>query len=556
MKRFWRSMAAILALLSCGLLNLPACTTLIVTKGASADGCMYVAHCDDNVGNDQSIVAVPARRFGANATRNVYPSTGAVGPLPQFNVTQAHRLVSKDFGPGYDVPGEPLSIPIGTIPQVRSTYAYLTGSYGILNEKGLMFGECTDVANINIPPEKGKLIFYSTELSNIALERCTNPRDAIKLMGQLIDTYGYYGTAETLPVADKDEAWVFEMAPSPDGKGGLWVAQRVPDGQVFAAANELRIREISVDNPDQIVTQHTIDVIKASNWVKYGADGKTVDWAPSVSPPENPTYICTRRVWRIFSLCAPSLNLPAKLEGPFSRTYPFTVKPDKKVSLNDIMAIYRDHYEGTEFDLTKGVGAGPFGLPYRYGGARPEEFARYKTTDGNAPGAWERPIGASYTGYATICQYGSQMPAPVVWIALCTVAESVFIPHTATMIPPSYEKQSCLVFDPEKAWWICNDVVEITASKYCYIIKDVKAKSSSIEEAEQKLVASFNGSRDSRKFAKALYDNSLSTLKDWNKLYGQLRIRYAQGSVGPRYIGYPADWLLTTEYMNRSPSQY
>ena len=113
-----------------------------------------------------------------------------------------------------------------------------------MNEHGLMFGECTNGAHISNPPKVGKRLFYSAELSRVALERCKTAREAVELIGNLIDTYGYYGTGETLPVGDGKEAWIIEMAPSPTGEGGLWVAQRIPDGEYWVSANKFTIREL------------------------------------------------------------------------------------------------------------------------------------------------------------------------------------------------------------------------------------------------------------------------------------------------------------------------
>lgn len=207
-----------------------ACTTMIVTRGASVDGSVMVSHSDDNDLADQSIVFVPARDWPEGSLRPVYASAVANGELPQFNAFFVPRLADAQRAPGYAHVGAPRSIPLGHIPQAKHTFAYLDGNYGIMNEHGLMFGECTDGSLVANDPEPGRRIFYSSELARVALERCRTAREAIRLMGELIETYGYYGTGETLPMADKDEAWVMEMAPSPEGVGGLWVAQRVPDG--------------------------------------------------------------------------------------------------------------------------------------------------------------------------------------------------------------------------------------------------------------------------------------------------------------------------------------
>ena len=224
------------------------CTTMIITKGASADGSMMVAHSDDDELGDQRIIYVPAMDHKPGTMRQVF---------------QEHyrypRIVTDERGPGYTTSGYPPTQPIGLIPQAAHTYAYFDGNYGIMNEHNLMMGECTNGANYEPEPvtvddskKTGKHIrlFYSSELSRIALERYTKARDAILFMGQLIEEYGYYSTGETLLVADEDDAWVFEMCALPDEKyHSVWVAQRVPDGEFFVAANEFRIRKVEEDNP-------------------------------------------------------------------------------------------------------------------------------------------------------------------------------------------------------------------------------------------------------------------------------------------------------------------
>ncbi|MEA1919602.1 MAG: C69 family dipeptidase, partial [Campylobacterota bacterium] len=219
------------------------CTTMLITKGASKDGSVFVAHSDDSEMFDNRLVHVSAADHKPGSMRAVYYDPAALGNRPEFNSDVLRRYVGKDRSPVYDDPTHPQSIPLGYIPQVEHTYAYFEGNYGIMNEHQLMFGEATNGAKVTAEPKPGKLLFYSSELSRVALERTKTAREAIKLIGHLIDTYGYYGTGETLPVGDTKEGWVIEMAPSPEGEGGLWVAKKVPDGEVFVAANEFRIRD-------------------------------------------------------------------------------------------------------------------------------------------------------------------------------------------------------------------------------------------------------------------------------------------------------------------------
>jgi len=312
-----------------------ACTTTIVTKGASADGSVMVSHSDDNDLGDQSLVFVPARDWPEGAQRPVYDSAVAVQENPATNTFLVPRLSDPKRAPGYNHPATPRAVPLGFIPQVRHTFAYIDGNYGVMNEHGLMFGECTDGAHNTCTAEPGKRIFYSSELARVALERCKTAREAIELMGALIEQYGYYGTGETLPVADKNEAWVMEMAPSPAGTGGLWVAQRVPDGQFFVAANEFRIRDITPGNPDQMYGKTLFATVERYNMRSPRDASKPLDWLTTVSDGEyNHPYYSLRRVWRAFSMAAPSLKLPGlgSRERPQPAPYPFSVKPDSPLS--------------------------------------------------------------------------------------------------------------------------------------------------------------------------------------------------------------------------------
>ncbi len=182
------------------------CTTTLTGKDASADGSVMVSHTDDGLG-DPRVVFVPAMDHPERALRPVFYESAAMGYLPEWGGSQTHRLVTDSRGPGYRNPDEPASVPIGFIPQVPHTFAYIDGNYGIMNEHQVSIDECTNKAKVHPLPEPGKRIFYSAELSRVALERSTTAREAIEVMGVLIDTYGYYGTGETLLVADPEEGW-------------------------------------------------------------------------------------------------------------------------------------------------------------------------------------------------------------------------------------------------------------------------------------------------------------------------------------------------------------
>ncbi len=552
-----------------------ACTTVVVTPKASADGSMMVAHSDDNHLSDQSIVFVPARDWPKGSTRPVYASAVANGPLPKFNTVLVPRLTGSDRSPTYmrTVDGKK-SIPIGYIPQVAHTYAYIDGNYGIMNEHGLMFGECTNGSFVANGPEKGKRLFYTSELSRVALERCKTAREAVILMGKLVEEYGYYGTGETMPVADAKEAWIFEVTPSPTGTGGLWVAQRVADGEFWVAANKFSIRDLIPNNPDQMWNKNIESILVDAGWRAPKDTSKPIDWLSSVSVGEySHPYYALRRVWRAFDLVAPSLKLSPWVESGLTRAYPFSVKPDKKISLLQLQKMYGDHYEGTEFDLTKGTAAGPFASPERYLGPY-DPHGDVGKQDAEIIGAWERPIGMSYTGYAFIAQVKPELPPSLgatLWLALDRPADSTFVPFAVGPLPKSYELVDTRRFSWDEAWWIYNLVGNYAQLKYSYMVKDIEARAHAHEEKARALQASLEkellplAKKDPAKVLKIRSEkfaaNATATMADWRKLFEELVAKYAQGRVSTpdnmaQAVGYPKEWLDVTDYKHGPGKSY
>jgi dipeptidase len=579
------------------------CTTTIVGKDASVDGSVMISHSDDgHIENDSSIVYVPRVKINANGARTVYPTAVALGEMPEYNAWLCPRIQRDDGPEAYRHEDLPRTIPIGYVPYEEifevlgetcrnTTYAYLDGSYGISNEWGLMFGECTNGAKASCKPVPGKRIFYASELSRLALENCKTARDAIKLIGFLIDKYGYWGTGETLPVGDPNEAWVIEMAPVPldyEGPvGGLWVSKLVPDGEFFVGANEFRIRDIDPGerNKSLMYSDHLFDVARALDWfAPSSVNPDLMDWLPTVSEGEySHPYYSLRRVWRGLSRMAPSRKLdpwaPAadKDKEGLTRAYPFSVKPDEKITLSDVIALHRDHYAGTEFDLTKGMAAGPWGNPNRYLGPR-DPSGDVGNRDVKLDGAWERPIGIYYTNVTFVNQARSDLPYPinvVSWIALDAPAESVFVPLAVARIPSMYEAYNAAVFNMDgDAWQIYNLVAEYANIKYCYMIKDINQAQDKNEKTGFELVAELQAgltriapdkpTETLKKFSDALNRHALTVHGNWKKLFEQLVVRYNQGEVldtsDPSKpvmtkVDYPESWLKETNYFT-GPTKY
>lgn len=543
-----------------------ACSTLIVTKGASADGSVFVAHSDDSEMFDNRLIYVPAADHKPGSKRPVYYDACSIGPLPGYNSFLYRRYTGTSRGPGYEDADAPQSVPIGYIPQVEHTYAYYDASYGVMNEHQLMFGECTNGSKTDGTKPGPDRLFYSAELSRVALERCKTAREAVELIGELIDTYGYYGTGETLPVADPEEGWVIEMVPGPDDVKGLWVAKKVPDGTVFVAANELRIRDVDPDDPDMMFSTNLFPTVISQGWWKP-EEGK-LDWLRAVSEGEyNHPYYSLRRVWRLFDRIAPSLQLSPWVEDGFTRDYPFSVKPDKPLAVRDVMALYRDHYEGTPFDLTKGIAAGPFGCPYRYPGPY-DASGDVSDPSKKREGAWERPLSIFRCGLSYVCQARSDLPprlGGIVWFGCDAPAQTAYVPFFvgAAAGAKEYAMQDARTFSRDSAWWVFNLVKNFAAIKYSYIIQDINAKQDELE------LASIAGVEAVTDQAAALYEDdpgkaralltefsqtqATETVAAWWDLAELLFAKYSDGYINTpdhlaNEVGYPREWLMKTSW--------
>lgn len=546
-----------------------ACTTTLVTAGATLDGSLYVTHSDDNELSDERVIFVPAMDHEPGDERPVYCSAVALGPVPEYNAFLEPRLVCEERGPGYmQAMGAASSIPLGSIPQVEHTYSYFDGSYGIMNEHQLMIGECTNSARWQLPPDPEKRLFYTSELSRVALERCTTAREAVELMGQLVEEYGYYGTGETLPVGDPEEGWIFEVCcGTVDSTGGLWVARRVPDGTVFVAANEFRIREIDPEDPDLLYCSDLFEQVEALGWWDP-ADGP-LDWLTTVAAGEcRHPYDALRRVWRVESLVAPSLELSPWVEDGNTHYYPFSVAPDTLLSTRGVMRLHRDHFEGTEFDMTVGPAAGPFGFPNRHYGDYDDHGFIGSETLTDQPGAWERPVSAGYVGFVYVCQGREWFPDPVggiCWMGPDKPAETCFVPFYCGIndLPWSYQTGDTRVFSRESAWWAFNFVSNWAELKYSYMIRDIQAVQDSVEHAELADIVMVDAAvmeiMDQDECSARFYltqwsvENADAVVHRWWSLADMLIARYDDGYVNSPdsmavEVGYPQWWLDEAGY--------
>ena len=395
------------------------CTVIIVGKDASVDGSVMTTHtCDCGV-CDWTWRYIPPADHKPGEKRKIYH-------IDQFKSLPPEKglkwdVVEKNFT-GLE------------IPQVPHTYGYVHGVFGYMNDQQLAIGEstigCRKEMNNRTPTPK----FDITMLTILAMERCKTAREAIKLMGSLAEKYGYgyTDTGEMLAVADPNEVWIFEIMPvgplwTPEsGKpGAIWCAQRVPNDHVSVCPNESRIGEIDLSNPDYFMASSNVISYAVEHGYWDPKSGEPFNWKKAYCPKEGSavsTNGARARLWRFFSLVAPSKNFSPDTPN---MELPFSVKPDKKLSVKDVMALTRDKYNGTQFDPAKGLQGGPFAnpnfLPYGF----ELDGKRYRLP---------RPISVNRAEYVTITQSRGWLPNPIggiVWIAFGAQDTSCYMPFYA-----------------------------------------------------------------------------------------------------------------------------
>lgn len=550
---------SVLLFLTTCITGLHPCTTVLVTKGATTDGSTLISHSDDNELGDERIVYIPAKDHPPGSKRAIY-ACGTTYP----------RLVSPNVSGAYKVGGTETKI-LGYIDEVPHTYAYFDGNYSIMNEHQLAIGECTNSTYFYQDPDPQKRIMNIAELSHIALERCTKAKEAIALMGSLAEKYGYFDFGETLLVADKEEGWVFEITSTPEGTSALWVAKKVPDGEIFVAANQFRIRDISPNDPDTLYSSNLFAIAKQQKW---WSEKKPLDWLRCVCPGEfDHPYYSLRRVWRVFSRANPTLNLSPWVEDAYTRAYPFSIRPQNKMTLQDLMALHRDHYEGTPFDQREGLAAGPYGLTSRY-------LGQYDITDypnkrkEPLKGAWERPVSVYYIGFTYINQIRPNLPdaiGGVTWIGFDTPYNTCFMPLYAGVqdLPHCMQYGSPQQYNDGFIFWPFNIASNWISLFQQVALPDLVAKQKSMEteqfalqqEIDAKALALYKDNPDAARkmLTTRCDDNAKHVMSEWWVLVHHLMEKYNSGFINQpdpsTKMGSPEKWRDQVGY-KKGPITY
>jgi dipeptidase len=507
-----------------------ACTNLLVTKGASVDGSVMITYTCDGEFHPQ-LEYTPAADY----------------PLgDSLEITDWHGNLR------------------GKVLQVPHTYAVVD----MINEHQLAISETTFSGREELKDTLGILHYW--DMMWLALQRCKTARQAIKVMTDLVEIYGYGSTGESISIADTEEVWILEIiGMGPGHKGAVWVALKIPDGYISAHANKARIGEIPRDDKENCMYSKNVETFAIEKGYYDPKSGEPFRFNEAYCPstPANKRY-GAMRVWSIFRRAAPSQNFSPDYHRAVkgAEPYPLWIKPDKKLNLSDVFALMRDHYEGTEWDMTQGVDAGPYGTPYRW---RPMEWeidsVKY---------VWERPISTQQTGFTFVSQSRGWLPDPIGGVYWYGVDDTWFTCYTPLYcgidaIPHSYTIGSLQEFSWESAWWVFNFVSNFCNLKYSYMIEDIQAVQSDIEgtfikmqpyieETAVKLYEEYPGLAI-RYLTNYSVTNAEMVVDKWRALGEHLITKYNDGYVKneegrPKDKGYPESWLR--KVIKERPEQF
>jgi len=519
------------------------CTNFLITKGASVDGSTMITYAADSHTLYGELYYQPAADHAAGDMRNIY-----------------------DWDSGKYR---------GQIPEVAHTYSVV----GNMNEFQVAIGETTYGGREELGKQEGAVMDYGS-LIYVALQRAKTAREAIKVMTDLVDKYGYASSGESFSISDPDEAWILEMIGKGDGeKGAVWVAQRIPDGYISGHANQARITTFPMSDPkDCLFAKDVISFAREKGWF----DGKNKDFSFSdVYAPVDfeGARFCDARVFAGFNKVASGMDQYADYikgnvkhgdENNFAvNRLPLWIKPDKKLSVKDVMEMMRDHFEGTDLDMTKDIGAGPFSLPYRWRGLT---WKVDSVTYCN-----ERAISTQQTGFSFVTQSRSWLPGPIggiLWFGVDDTYSTCYAPVYCgiTDTPGCFKvgNGDLLTFSETSAFWVFNQVANWAYLRYKDIIPYIRAKQADLEgkfiaytpavDQAAKSIFDTQGEDAARRFLTEYSVNQANGMTaEWKKLYQYLVVKFIDGNikkekdgkfernewgipVSPEQPGYPEWW--------------
>ncbi|RHB38499.1 dipeptidase [Bacteroides nordii] len=533
------------AFLVAAVANAFACTNLIVGKNASADGSTIVSYSADSYGLFGELYHYPAATYKKGTLLDVYEwDTGKY---------------------------------LGKIEQARQTYNVI----GNMNEFQVTIGETTFGGRPELVDSTG-IIDYGS-LIYIGLQRSRTAREAIKIMTDLVQEYGYYSSGESFTIADPNEIWIMELiGKGPGIRGAVWVAVRVPDDCISAHANQSRIHQFDMNDKENCL--YSPDVISFAREKGYFSGvNKDFSFADAYAPLDfGARRFCEARVWSYFNMFTDQGKafLPY-IQGETNDPMPLFIKPNRKISVQDVQNAMRDHYEGTPLDISNDFGAGPYKTPYRLS---PLNFK----VDGQEYFN-ERPISTQQSGFVFVAQMRASMPdavGGVLWFGTDDANMTVFTPvYCCTdKVPVCYTRvggADYITFSWDSSFWIFNWVSNMVYPRYDLMIGDIRATQHELEgtfhEAqagiESMATRLYQKNPDEAKAFLTNYTNmtAQSTFDTWKRLGEFIIVKYADGvirkmkdgkfernSIGqPAGVirpGYPKEFL--EEYVKQTGERY
>ena len=486
-----------------------ACSNFIVGKKASVDGSVMCSYSADDYGMFQYLCHYPAAKHAKGEMRKIF---------------------DWDSNKYY-----------GEIPEAAETYNVI----GNINEWQVTIGETTYGGREEMVDSTGIMDYGS--LIYVALQRSKTAREAIKVMTTLANTYGYNSGGETFTICDPNEAWIMEMMGKGAGsKGAVWVALRIPDDAICAHANQSRIGKFNMkDKKNVMYAKDVVSFARSKGWFK----GKDADfsWKMAYAKPDfSGRRFCDARAWAMlnhFYDMSPYLDW-ALGKNPDAQDMPLWVVPNKKVSVKDVEAVMRDHYEGTPLSVADGsdIGGGIWEMPYR-----PTPLM-YKV-DGKQYFN-ERPVSTQQSGFVFVSQMRSWLPREiggVFWFANDDANMAAFTPVYCSMTerPECYNTPGAdaVHFSKKNAYWVCNMTSNMVYPRYSLMfptLKEVRdsldnsyfAAQTGVEKKAQELYA-----QNPQAAVKYLNDYSVEKaqqmLARWNQLFEFMVVKYNDMIIKP-----------------------
>ena len=516
-----------------------ACTNFLVGKDASVDGSTMISYAADSYALYGYLHFAPAADHAPGAMREV-----------------------NDWDTGK---------PLCSIPQVPHTYNVV----GNMNEHQLTIGETTWGGRPEL--EIGEGIDYGS-LMYIALERCKTAREAIKCMTDLVAEYGYASSGESFSIADPNEVWMMELiGKGKVEKGAVWVATRIPDDCIAAHANQARITTINFKDKENWMWSK--DVVKFARKQGYftGKKDEDFNFQEAYAPYDfSGLYVCEARVWSFFRKF--SNDMEQYYDFATGKTFvetggkyagermPLYIKPNHKVSAQELKDCMRDQYEGTPLDITQGPDAGPWNSKLRYGSLGFQlDSVQY----------WfERPIATQQTGWSFVAQmrgYESAKAGGILWFGVDDAASSLYVPMYSKInaVPECYAEGNgdMYTYSPTSAWWTYNIVANWAYTKYSAMMPDIKKVQAAWEDkfnaqvaVVDNAVAELNDEEATEWLTKYSIMQAEESTAAWKELGIYLFVKYLDGQQrkekdgqflrnpyglpeGPNRVPYPTEFL-------------